>query len=127
MKPQLDHYYGRSVLKVVVIEDDDWDWTIFLEGGVAIRNLDKHRTAPTAVPEIDALPFDSHEEKGNQIDLYFGPQKVTVKKDEMELSDMNYDKSKDDEGEALLPPDPSDERIATGPTGEPDASQKEAE
>lgn len=128
----LDHYVGRSVESV---HETDSGWKIKLEGDIEIANYD----AEIAEPEIAGLALLAvvHSSGSTDTELVFGRtvkrgdetvieerQDVTFRQGTYSLLDSRLGELSLTPGVEPLPPDPSSDRVAQEPLGQPVASSE---
>ena len=132
----VDHLIGQTAKDVL---GDGWNWSIQMESGVVISNKDEERTeAPEDVKgkvlltvmlsELDTrLLFGITTESGpaEEIEVTLTPTQYTL--GGMEGQEEEYYPQAAPTLEDTLPPDPSDERVATGPTTPLEGSESAVE
>ena len=136
MTPSLDHYYGRAVVSVETEADaeNEADWLIRLEGDILIHNADRRRTAK---PEIDGQILLAATYAEDQTVLKFGTgpddlEDVVLTTSAYAISDARYAAEPyfphkvTVEEAAILPVDPSEDRVVDGPSEEWKEAQKAA-
>lgn len=137
MVPNLDHYYGRAVVSVEPEADaeSEADWVIRLEGDILIHNADRKRTAKPEITNM-ILMGATYDEK--QTLLLFGEgalvdEEVVLTPAAYAITDTRYaaepyfPQRVTPEEEAILPVDPSEDRVVDGPSEEWKEAEKAAQ
>jgi hypothetical protein len=119
----LSYFTGRT-FETLDQGQDDWDWAINLSGGATIRNKDEDRAAPDVEKldgmillrpifgELDTrLQFGSLETMTSEVILT--PTKYTISDPIYAIEEMYPQVTADVDD--MLPEDPSEDRVATGP------------
>lgn len=132
---KLDYYNGRPFVRVIQNEDgEESEWGIELEGGVLIRNHDGRRTI---IPDENlfkgtsflgaifdeqhtTLHFGYSNKNGSTVvgEIQFTPTLYSVADNDYTGGAEIYPQA-DTPEEDVLPPDPSNDRVAEGPTEPP--------
>lgn len=141
MFPTLDHYYGRSVVAVApeATAEHEADWAIELDGTVFIHNADRRRTVK---PDIEGMVFLAAVYDEENTILKFGhiengesvfDEDVSLTATSYAISDPGFEESPyfpqrvTPEEAAILPVDPSPERVVDGPSEEWQEAQRAAQ
>jgi hypothetical protein len=115
---KLDYLISRPFEK---ISFDGDVWGIVLEGGIAIWNLDNTRPVPDGLDGTSLTKIDTTEDEAV---LTFGIGSDEIKTVALAVDGYSIGRKEWDEDEppttaeeaaAFLPPDPSTERVASGP------------
>jgi hypothetical protein len=139
-KPNLDYYMARPV-EAVISGEQEWDWSIRLEGGALINNKDRRRKAEPTIPEGASLlsvdtssptatvvQFGTSSGAGVNVmaEISLTPHLFTVADPDYTGGDEIYPGMEEDE-EDTLPPDPSPLRVVDGPEKQAVEAPEEAQ
>lgn len=128
-RPKLDYFNGRPFAELVQ-GNESWDWALKFTDGSLIRNTDKRRTAAPVESALVGTSLGSVQEDSNvvwtlnfiqsAVDGIASSAEVQVTPSQTVIADPVY--SSDEEVYAVpepvedtLPPDPSPDRVASGP------------
>lgn len=146
MKPHPTYYYGRPVVQIHEHKTNKWEWMIELEGGILFKNQDKKRTKPpddsviTGESLLTAVDYGAGDPTTTLRFGHTNPQSQPVFVADVVMTTGKWTISDPrshliEEGEHVqdvieapsetLPPDPSEERVADGPTTPEDATEEE--
>lgn len=141
MRTPIDNFHGRRITGIISHGGGAADWGIQLEGDVIIWNTDDRRKATPDGDALTGLSFISSDVNDDNTDLDFGivdsdgqiqnavgislttSQYRIVGPGISDADALDYSGSSD---EVELPPDPSPERVADGPSEEWIESQQDA-
>jgi|SRR5215831_13336279 len=132
----VDHLIGQAAKDVL---GDGWNWSIQMESGVVISNKDEERTdvpedvkgkvlLTVMLSELDTrLLFGITTESGpaEEIEVTLTPTQYTL--GGLEGQEEEFYPQVPLEEVDLLPPDPSPERVADGPTQAPESAAEATE
>lgn len=125
MIPKIDHYIGRSFVGIQEsTSDEQCQWAVRLDGNVLVRNYDEAQDEPSGDPTGLALLAVDYTDTNTELKFgnyntdgtpNFGPS-VMLTANKYTLSAPGIDEI-DPRGDHAppVPPDPSPERVATGP------------